>query len=652
MVGMLRSKICAAIADLGIDNVTWTIVATRGTQLILARERWSVGQGPEAFSADTLKVVEIDADRRMVGSAVQFDVDDMNGAFAELDSRYLAGEAAEHAHTWSVIARNYAAFNRHEFPSTTPDWVTIDHRRATSVAPDDLPAFIRSVREDFTHFAVHIEAVHRLSELGAVITQVSKGTSHEGFEAEWRELHLCMIDGEQFTRSELFDESDLDAALRRFDELSQTPRRLENAASRVEERFNALFAARDWAATAELLADDTCYDDRRRVINAGTRRGRDIEIANLRALVEIGAETVTSVAIATRGERLALSRVRAGRTDHRGFYVEALGIIEIDTANQISAHVWFDLDDIDAAFAELDTRYLAGEAAIYARTWSLISEVYAGFNRREIPATSPNWASIDHRHVTAFAPGELAAFTRATWQTTPDIRIYVEAAHGLSDHGAVLTTTTRGTSLEGFAAESREICIMTFDGDLISRCELFDDTDLDAAITTFDELDRLALENGASRVADCFWAYFAVSEWDAMAELLANEVCNDDRRPIVGSGFRRGRVAQIADVRAIVNIGITTVTSTVIAIRGDNLVLRRTRFLGHDQQSDAVLLNEILDVVEIDDQERIAAIVMFALDDVDDAFEELENRYFAGEAAQHAATWSVIKRSPRPIAEM
>ena len=74
-------------------------------------------------------IVEINADERIV-AAVAFDVDDIDAAFEELDARYLAGEAADHAHTWSVIARAYAAFNRHELPATTPDWVIIDHRRS------------------------------------------------------------------------------------------------------------------------------------------------------------------------------------------------------------------------------------------------------------------------------------------------------------------------------------------------------------------------------------------------------------------------------------------------------------------------------------------------------------------------------------------
>ncbi len=73
---------------------------------------------------------------------VVFDPDDIDAAIAELDARYLAGEAAPHAHTWSVIAKAYAAFNRHELPATTADWVNIDHRRGIAFAPGDVTAYI------------------------------------------------------------------------------------------------------------------------------------------------------------------------------------------------------------------------------------------------------------------------------------------------------------------------------------------------------------------------------------------------------------------------------------------------------------------------------------------------------------------------------
>ena len=81
----------------------------------------------------------------------------------------------------------------------------------------------------------------------------------------------------------MFDEADLDAALATFDELQPQAPRLENAASQVGERFWQHFAARDWAAMAELLADDIFTDDRRRVVNAGIRHGRDDHMADMRA---------------------------------------------------------------------------------------------------------------------------------------------------------------------------------------------------------------------------------------------------------------------------------------------------------------------------------------------------------------------------------
>ena len=46
----------------------------------------------------------------------------------------------------------------------------------------------------------------------------------------------------------------------------------------------------------------------------------------------------------------------------------------------------FEADDIDAAFEELDARYLAGEAARPRATWSVITRAYAAFNRHELPA--------------------------------------------------------------------------------------------------------------------------------------------------------------------------------------------------------------------------------------------------------------------------
>ena len=118
-------------------------------------------------------------------AVVTFDLDDIVAAFAELDARYLAGEAAPFANTWSALAGFYAALNRHKILAT-PDWVNVDHRRATTVAPGDMAASIHATWDLAPNITRSIEAVHRLDNLGAVVAHTAYGTSREGFDAEWR----------------------------------------------------------------------------------------------------------------------------------------------------------------------------------------------------------------------------------------------------------------------------------------------------------------------------------------------------------------------------------------------------------------------------------------------------------------------------------
>ena len=269
-------------------------------------------------------------------------------------------------------------------------------------------------------------------------------------------LNLGTVEGDQFNRFEFFDEADLDAALARFDELSRPTPRLENAASQMYERFWAHFAARDWASMAEMLTAEIFTDDRRRVVNAGIEHGRDAQIANMRSLAEIGA-SITVTVMATRGQRLLLSRFRSLNRDlrHGEFDAEMLSIIEVDDDNRMAAGLLFDLDDIDAALEELDARYLAGEAAPHAHTWSAVAGAFAAVNRHEFPELAPDWVNVDHRRAVTVAPGDLTAYLHAAWDQTPDVRIYIEAVHRLSNLGAVVTHAATASTQEGFEAEWR-----------------------------------------------------------------------------------------------------------------------------------------------------------------------------------------------------
>ena len=628
-----------AAVDLGVTNATSAVIATRGDRVALLRTHYS--DRDQARQNDVLQIVEIDAEEQM-GANVVFDLDDIEAAFEELDARYLAGEAAAHARTWSVVAGGYAALNRHEVPPTTPDFVNTDHRRGIAFEPGDMIQYIRATFDVAPDVNIRIMYVHRLSSLGVVVTHAAYGTSQEGFGAEWREIALLTVDGDLVNRCEMFDETDVDAAVARFEELGRPAPRLQNAASQVNDRFDACFAARDWGAMAELLTDDTSTDDRRRVVNAGIRQGRDVEIASMRSVADIGVTNATSVVIAVRGRRLALSRTRFSGRDQgpEAFVAEMIDIVEIDADERIAARVAFDPDDIDAAFEELDARYNAGEAAAHAHTWSVIAQAIAAVNRHEIPPTTPESVTVDCRRLATIEAGHLVEFIRTAWDLTPDRRIYIETVHQLSKLGAVVTRAAYGTSTDGFDAEWRGIDILTVDGELIDRCELFDEADVDSALARFDELGRSApLVNAAIRTRARVANAINRRDLNGLNALRNADGRYEDRR----KGLRDDGPAREDIGRA----SFATMPETwrielePVAIRGSHLGLTRDSYCD-TSYSDRTVTAELLTLTEVDDEGLVRATILFDPDDLDAAFAELDARYVAGEATAHSRTWSVI----------
>ena len=141
---------------------------------------------PEAIQNDALQIIEIDA-QELVAGVVILDLDEFDAAIAELDARYLAGEGAAYAQTWSALTRAFAAVNRQELPELTPDCVNVDHRRGATFAADEMTAYIHDLWDDLPDIRLYIKVVHRLNSFGAVISQAAHGTSQQGFEAEWQE---------------------------------------------------------------------------------------------------------------------------------------------------------------------------------------------------------------------------------------------------------------------------------------------------------------------------------------------------------------------------------------------------------------------------------------------------------------------------------
>ena len=158
---------------------------------------------------------------------------------------------------------------------------------------------------------MYVESVHRLSDDAAAFTYAARGTSQDGFKAEWRVVDVLTFEDGRGGRREGFEEED-STRHSHFSTKCNRVARLENAASRMLLCFLPHFAAREWDAMAEMVTEDIRWDDRRRIINAGLVRGRVTEIANLRAIADAGVEAmkVDSRRDTRRSPRLAPPQLR------------------------------------------------------------------------------------------------------------------------------------------------------------------------------------------------------------------------------------------------------------------------------------------------------------------------------------------------------
>ena len=457
---------------------------------------------PGAPIDEFLQVYGIDEEGR-VALQIWFDVEDFDAAIAELDALHARFEGEARSAQTPVIEFDTAcvrmtehvaaAFNRgdwHEFERLyAPEAFIESRRKIVGFTPNDIP-FEDWQRENrriletddarFNHVVIAVRG-ERLALIRSVVgtADVSPGAPHDEF------LQVGGIDREGRVELQIwFDLDDIDAAMAELDaryarlqEERSPVRRLENAASHAAERHSAHFAARDWDALAKVIAADIVVDDRRRVVNAGIKRGRDAEIANLRAVAEVGITYTAFVVIAARGERLILTRASVGGVGSAEFSTDALSVVEINSGNQIAAMVHLRRsNDFDAAIAELECPLSRRRSSTPCT--DMVSDCQTrcvSIGRGELPPTTPDCVSVDHRRAAAFAPGELLPYLRAGFDLDQQVSPYYEIVLLLNDLGAVVTHAAHGTSREGFDAEWRASQHVNGRGEMISRCEIFDD---------------------------------------------------------------------------------------------------------------------------------------------------------------------------------
>src|SRR5262249_44962927 len=145
---------------------------------------------------------------------------------------------------------------------------------------------------------------------------------------------------------------------------------------------------------------DTASPSAARFANAASRAGDDY-FATLRKVFTALSWWEIEL-LATRGERLALFRVGVGGEGGGGGASVGglLWLVEVGERGRRSLLVTYDPGDLDAAYADLDARYEAGEAAADRR--AAVTRVFvAAFAARDWSAMAallaPGIVVIDHR---------------------------------------------------------------------------------------------------------------------------------------------------------------------------------------------------------------------------------------------------------------
>ncbi len=631
----------------GARHAAWGEVSRTGESIAIRGDRLSLDRGSirragdDGYQTEFLGLRELDEDGR-IKATIDFDADDLDAAYAELNRRYMAGEGGEFADVFRTVLRR-------ERPT---DAVFVDHR-TTLVPPaesiEDHARRVAIVRDFTSSFDFRAINVLALDAHGAVLHMRDEGTTDDGSVYEWQHLTVVEVRNGSCARMELFDLDARDATLARFEELKHAIPPLANSATRMGWRLHELLETDDFDGIASLLSDDMTF-------RSASHKGRlppgkqgylDWGRGRLAAWGDISRSTET---IAIRGDCLSLFRLIIQRTDDDGYRNEFLGLRELDEDGRIKAAIFFDPDDLDAAFEELDRRYEDGEGAPIAdrlravRTDSLaLSERVGTFAGRY----GDDVVVHDHR------PGGFGMLHGLhAWQEAvaamadlaPDAKFYRTQIYAVTERLSLYRLMRVATNPSGGEVVNEQINLMQFRDGRICRIESFALEQLDDARRRFDELDRPvpSFENAATRASRRLMQLIDEERWDDAAACLSEDAIAESR---VGKTLflRSGRDEYIAYLKPNRDLqGRIDRDVTVVAIRGKRLSLQRVIRRPAEPDKPA-FVHDNLGVFDLDEQGLIQAIVTFDPDDVDAAFEELDQRYMAGEGAPYADVFDVVR---------
>ncbi len=628
------------------------LLATRGTRLSLSpvtfRGSVAEGGGPLDWDEDLL-LAEIDQDGRLT-SIVLFASDDVGPAFAELDTRFAAGEGAGPSSGRAAFVAFERAVRLGEWDTLVAlcadDLVEYDHRSLAVLGTTrGAEAWVRSIRMmgDLAPGTVY-RGHHFISKPRGYFVQGEWTGTHEGGPYEIPLNAVVEIDERgRMVRIDIYDDTGIEPALARLEELDILPAessfRFANAATRASERIMHAWATRDWDALAAAHAPSLRVDDRRPLMKMDLPAGDAMDA--LRFLFDVPQSRVSITPLATRGEHLALSRYvfegLAG-ADGGAVEIEALLVARANAADQIVETVSFDPDDFSAAYALLDARYEEGDRAAESAGWVSLRDFVRCVDRRDwdgvVALCGEQFIEFDQRGfavlgTTVGADSWVENF-REIVRLAPDT-VYrahhlLTEARGYYVHGGWFGTRAGGGDYELVVNAVLELD----DRGRMVRADMYDDEGFDAARARLAELVA-PFENTTTRRIDKHVKAWVDKDWERFADLFPPDFHLSDRRATVQ--LELGRDEAIAFSRHLGELPHASIETQTIAVRGERLALQHwhTELSGQDVGPSEI---DHLNVFQTDERGAVVALVRWDVNDLALAWAELDARFAASEGAK------------------
>jgi class 3 adenylate cyclase/tetratricopeptide (TPR) repeat protein len=414
----------------------------------------------------------------------------------------------------------------------------------------------------------------------------------------------------------------------------------DNAAIRVVARATEAWERRDLDRIAATLAPDFRHVDRRRMMHLDS--GRDAYLESLHRTSKMRSARFVSEVLATRGNRLALRRVLwSGASGSVGpSEVEFLQVDEVDLDDRFLANVTFDLDDLDAAYAELDRRYEAGEGAAYPAHCSVMREfgraVAGGDWEPVLALCAPAIIEYDHRGLAVLGTTRGAAAWVENFRTLVDLApdtVYRIDHFRSAARGFLCVGTWHGVQ-EGGQYEIPLTAVLEMDADdRLARADVYDENQIEPAWERFAELVARSetresetpgepwrtnsgspshapagFANAASRARTQINRCFMARDWDAMRALASEEMVFEDRRRW---SMTRGDVEMwIKSAETVQSAADVAFQDEMIVTLGERIELRRRVVTGTDPEGGR-FESEFLVLTEVDSEGKIVASINF-----------------------------------------